>query len=408
MDANRTESGLPQSGRTDDERRTIAERQMWQTLGTLWNRRGLIIGVTGAIAVLSVVLSLMLPNYYRATSRLLMPESGSSGLAGALLGNLGSAAQSLLGSSGGDYVRYLAILESRRVLEQVVREFDLVTVYEYTDSDTPMEDALKDLADNIELYVDNEYDFLSIEVIDKDPVRAAAMANFMLEELNKVNNELSSATAGNFRRYVELRYEESESSRAALLDSLKSFQIRYGIYDLQAQTEAFFDQLAQLRVAAIQAEVQFEALRSQLGENNTTVRGLEEVVKASNRKYQAALAGREMIMPVPQSQVPEAVRLFLDIEMEKTIQEKILEFVAPMLEQARFEEQQQMEALQIVDAAVPPVEKDSPKRSIIVIAATLSAFILVVLYVLLSTWWRSNSADLAAKLRQASERAARA
>ena len=394
--------------KTDKERATQAEQQVWKTLGILWNRRVLIVAVTGLMAVASVVISLMLPNYYRATSRLLMPESGGSGLAGAILGNLGSAAQSLLGTSGGDYVRYLAILDSRRVLSSVVEEFDLVTVYEHQESDTPVEDAIEDLADNVDLYVDNEFDFLSIEVVDKDPERAAAIANSMLQELNRVNNELSSRTAGNFRQYVELRYEESQTNRAALLDSLKSFQQRFGVYDLQAQTEAFFDQLAELRVLTLQAEVEYEVLRSQLGDNNSAVQALEEAVAASNRKYQAALAGREQILPVPQARVPDAVRVFLDIEMERTIQEKILEFVAPMLEQARFEEQQQMEALQIVDEAVPPVEKDSPKRSIIVIAATMSAFILVVLYVLLSAWWRANSAEYARRLREASEKAARA
>lgn len=388
--------------RTDAERRSQAQQHVWRTLGILWNRRVLIMGLTGAMAVLSVVISLMLPNYYRATSRLLMPESGGGGFASAILGNLGSAAQSLLGTSGGDYVRYLAILESRSVLTSVVGEFNLVEVYEYTDSDTPVEDALEDLQDHIELYVDNEYDYLSIEVIDKDPERAAAMANFMLEELNRVNNQLSTRTAGNFRQYVEMRYQESEANRAALLDSLRAFQERYGVYDLQAQTEAFFDQIAQLRVSALEAEVEYEALRSQLGDNNTTVQGLEQVVRSMNNKYANALAGREDVLPVPQSRVPEAVRIYLDIEMQRTIEEKILEFVAPMLEQARFEEQQQMEALQIVDAAVPPVVKDSPKRSIIVIAATASAFILVVLYVLLSAWWRANSADYARRLREAS------
>jgi capsule polysaccharide export protein KpsE/RkpR len=264
---------------------------------------------------------------------------------------------------------------------------------------------LEDLSDSIELYVDNEYDFLSIQVIDKDPVRAAAMANFMVDVLDLVNNELSAKTAGNFRKYVETRYEASEDSRAAMLDSLQAFQVRFGVYDLQAQTEAFFSQLAEMRVAAIQAEVQYEALRSQLGENNTTVQGLKEVVAASDRKYQAALAGRERVLPVPQDEVPNAVRAFLDIEMERTIQEKILEFVAPMLEQARFEEEQQKQAVQVVDAAVPPVKKDSPKRSVIVIAATMSAFILVVLYALVTAWWRANSTTFASRLREASEQA---
>ncbi|MBO6576967.1 MAG: hypothetical protein JJ896_15635 [Rhodothermales bacterium] len=393
---------------TDQERRERAEAQIWKTLGILWNRRVLIITITGLMAVASVVISLMLPNYYRAMSRLLLPESGGGGLASAVLGNLGSAARSFLGASGGDYVRYLAILQSRNVLSAVVEEFDLVTVYELQDSDTPLDDAIEELADRVDFYVDNEYDFLSIEVVDRDPQRAADMANFMLQELDRVNNELASRTAGNFRQYVEMRFAESERSRGAMLDSLKAFQQRYGVFDLQAQTEAFFDQLAEMRVAAIEAEVQYEALRSQLGDNNTAVQNMKEVVDASNRKYYAALAGREEILPVPQSDVPIAVREFADLEMRRVIEEKILEFVAPVLEQARFEEQQQKEALQIVDPAVPPVRKDSPKRSIIVIAATASAFILVVLYALLSAWWNANAEDYARKLSEASEKVRRA
>jgi uncharacterized protein involved in exopolysaccharide biosynthesis len=392
--------------KTDQERSSEAETQVWQILGTLWHRRWLVVGVTTAMAVLSVVISLMLPNYYRAGSRLLLPESGGGGIASAILGNLGSAAQSLLGTSGGDYVRYLAILQSRNVLEAVVREFDLVTVYEYQDSETPLDDAIEDLGDFIELYVDNEYDFLSIEVVDRDPQRAAEMANFMVGELDRVNNVLTRQTAGNFRQYVESRYNESQRTRGVLLDSLQSLQRRYGVFDLQAQTEAFFDQIAALRVMVLESEIQYEAMRSQLGETNTQVAALGAVVKAGNEKYQRALDGREQVLPVATGDVPDVVRAFLDFEMERTIQEKILEFVAPMLEQARFEEQRTQESVQVVDPATPPVKKDSPKRSIIVIAATLSAFILVVIYVLVMAWWQRNAAYFARRLREASETAA--
>ncbi len=392
--------------KTDEERRSEAETQIWQILGTMWHRRWLITLVTGGMAVLSVVISLTLPNYYRAGSRLLLPESGGGGLASAILGNLGSAAQSLLGSSGGDYVRYLAILQSRNVLESVVNEFDLIAVYEYQDSDTPMDDAIKDLGDLVELYVDNEYDFLSIEVVDKDPQRAADIANFMVGELDRVNNILATQTAGTFRQYVQTRYDESRRERGVLLDSLRAFQQRYGVFDMKAQTEAFFDQIANLRVTVLEAEIQYEAMRSQLGDTNTNVVALAAVVEAGNRKYLAALDGREQVLPVATRDVPDVVRAYLDFEMERAIQEKILEFVAPMLEQARFEEQRTKESVQIVDPAIAPVKKDSPKRSIIVVSATLSAFILVVLYVLVMAWWQRNSTYFARQLREASETAA--
>lgn len=391
--------------RDDAERAARADENAWRTIGTLVRNHRLIVWTTFAAAVLSVVVSLLLPNWYRASSRLLLPDSSGAGLAGALLGDLGSAAESLLGAGGGDYVRYLAILSSRSVFERVVERFDLVEVYGVEDSDTPTDDAIDELMDHVELVVDDEFDFLSIEVLDRDPQRAADMANYFVEALDEISNQLSSQTAGNFRRYVEERYTESQQTRAALLDSLRAFQQRYGVFNLEIQTTAFFDQLAQMRGEALQAEIRYEALRNQLGDANSQVLSLREVVEVTDRKFQEALQGRERVLPVAQSEVPSLVRTFLDLEMERTIQERILELVAPMLEQARFEEQRKVQSVQVVDAATPPARKDQPKRSIIVMASTLSAFILIILYVLLSSWWNRRSAWFASRIREAAARA---
>ncbi len=386
---------------SDQQRSARADEAWWQTLGTLYRRKGLIIGITGSMAVLSVVISLLLPNWYKAASRLLLPDSGSGGLSAALLGDLSSAAKSLLGSSGGDYVRYLAILNSRSVFTSVVDTFDLVTVYETEESDTPTEDALEDLADNVDFVIDDEYDFLSVEVLDRDPIRAAEMSNFFVRALDRINNDLSSRSAGYFRSYVEDRYLESESEIAGILDSLESFQAKYGVFDLEAQTQAYFDQLAELRVSALQAQIQYETLRSQFGSGNVQVKAYGEIVDAANRLYENALAGKEQVLPVAREEAPAMVRTYLDLTLEQTIQQRILELVAPMLEQARFEEQRQIEALQVVDAAVPPVKKYKPKRSVIVIASTLSAFILVVVYVLVAAWWKRNYRYFARRLGEA-------
>ena len=387
-------------GVSDQERRDRAEATLWDMAGTLLRWRRFIIGITGVAAVLAVVISLLLPNWYRASTRLLLPEDSSGGIASVLAGDLSSAARSLLGG-GGDYIRYLAILSSRTTLESVINRFDLIQVYEVADNKTPLNDAMDLLGENIDFVVDNEYEFLSVEVYDRDPQRAADMANFFVHELNRINGELSALTAGTLRGYVEQRYAEAQSMRAALLDSLKTFQQRYGVFDLQAQTEAYFSQLADLRVNAIQLEIQYEALRERLGPNNAQVQGLRGAVEAAERKYRAALAGREEVLPIPQNEVPTAVRQYADFTMERTIQERILELVAPMLEQARFEEQREKEAVQVLDVAVPPVEKARPHRAIICIMATLSAFILSILFVLANEWWRQNHGRIAHRLQEA-------
>ncbi len=374
----------------------------WNLLGVLYRWRRFITIVTSIVAVASVVISLLLPNWFKASSRLLLPTSSSGGIAGALLGDISSAAQSLLGGGGGDYVRYMAILNSRSVLDDVIDRFDLITVYEQEDEEFPREETRESLSDNVDFVVDQEFDFMSVEVLDKDPQRAADMSNFFLEKLDEVNNRLSRQTAGNFRIYVESRYDLAALEREAMLDSLAEFQRRYGVIDLEAQTEAYFTQLAELRADAMQVEIQMAALKAQFGEDNRQAQSLQAVVDAAQKTYEDALAGSEAVLPVSQEQAPEMVQQYLDLMLERTIQERILELVAPMLEQARFEEERTAEALQIVDAAVAPGKKFKPKRSIICIAATLSGFILALLFSLVMDWWKRKNAYFAERLREAS------
>ena len=378
-----------------------SDQAWWDMLGVLYRWRRFITIVTVVMAIAAVVISLMLPNWFKASSRLLLPSSGSGGLASVLLGDISSAAQSLLGGAGGDYVRYLAILNSRTVMDDVVETFDLVTVYELEDEDFPLEEARAALKDNVGFVVDQEFDFFSVEVLDKDPQRAADMSNYFVEKLDEINNRLSKQTAGNFREYVQSRYDQAGLDRQAMLDSLAVFQREYGVIDLEAQTQAYFTQLAELRGNAIQVEIQLAALRSQFGEDNRQAQSLEAIVVAADQKYQDALAGQEAVFPVSQDRAPEMVKSYLNLMLERTIQERILELVAPMLEQAKFEEERTGKALQIVDAAIAPVEKFKPKRSVICIAATLSAFILAIFFALVMDWWRRRHEYFATRLRDA-------
>ena len=81
-----------------------------------------------------------------AETRLLIPGQTSSGLlSGVISGRLGSSASSLLGGLVSDYQHQLAILDSRTVKENVVEEFNLIEVYDLTDSDAPMKYAIDEL-----------------------------------------------------------------------------------------------------------------------------------------------------------------------------------------------------------------------------------------------------------------------
>ena len=397
---------MEQSGHSEAQRRENADEAWWHLLGVLWRRRVFIVAVTLLVAIASVVLSLMMTNWYRSSSRLLLPTRGSGGLASAVMGDL-SSALSFIGGGGGDYVRYLAILNSRTVMEATVDTFNLVEVYALEEEAFPIESAISMLGDNVDFAIDDEYEFLSVSASDTDPRRAAEMSNYLVRQLNRLDNQLASRTAGQFRRYVEERFDLSRRSRTALLDSLQTFQQRYGVIDLESQLLAYFNQLAEIRIAVLEAEIRYQALRSQFGDDNPEVQAVHGVVLAADDLFQKALEGGEQVLPVARDEAPVMIHRYAELTMERTIQEKILEVIAPMLEQARFEEQRDVEAVQVVDRAVPPTKKFKPRRSFIVIAATLSAFILSVLYALASNWWRTNSSYFFGRLDEAVKQSAR-
>ncbi len=387
-------AAAPTSARSDDG--------LWVALAALVRWRWFIVAFTLLVGAASVAITLSMPNWYAASARVLPPEaSGANPITAALMRNAGSAASALLGGVSSDYARYLTILSSRRVLEGVVEEFDLVRAYELQDNEHPEDAALRQLQSNVSFPVDEDYEFLSVVVFDTNPERAARMANYMVAQLNAINTELSSRTASNYRRFVEQRYQEAQVALDSLMDEGQAFQQRYGILDLDVQTQAYFGQLAELRASATLAEIQYEALRTQLGDENDEVRALGAVASAAQNKVDAMMAGGEAVLPVAQSEMSDVARGFLDLRREAEVQRQILEVVQPLVEQARFEEEKQVEAVQVVDAAEPPVRKAKPRRSVLVIVATVSGFLLATLFVLLYTAWQRTSAYVAYRLRTA-------
>ncbi|GAB5520441.1 MAG: Wzz/FepE/Etk N-terminal domain-containing protein [Rhodothermales bacterium] len=390
------------AGYSDAKRQQRQETGLWHAAGVLFRRRWLIVGITTVAAIAAVVITLLMPNWYVASARLMLPSGGGgNALAAAFLNNLPAAAQSLLGGGGGDYLRFMALIESRTVMEDMVETFDLVTVYGLEESQTPSEDALKLLYENLDLTIDDKYEYLGLHVADEDPVRAAELANAFVEKMEARNEELSLETASSLRRFMQQRFDESMTKLDSVLDASQAFQEQYGVFDLPTQTEAFFSSMGNLRIKVIEAEIVYETLLGQLGQSNPRVAQARDAMESAQSKYNQALQGREQMLPVPQQQLPAVTRQYINLERERVIQTETLRILAPILEQVRADEERETLALQVIDPAIPPVKKAGPRRSIICIAAVLSVFILSVTFVLLWDWWQRTGPVLAERLRTA-------
>jgi len=193
----------------------------------IFKYRRMILLICGVAVVMTAIISLLMPKIYSATASIIPPidiAQRESELAGALGGGSSLLSKAIGVTSIVDM--YAGILESRVVVDVIIDRFDLMKAYEEKKYKS---NVRRKLRNNTVIKVSGE-GIVKIMVEDKDPNRAAAMANAYAEELDRQNKRLSSGQATNKRIFIENRLTEIDKEfsnipniptrRAKVLDTL--------------------------------------------------------------------------------------------------------------------------------------------------------------------------------------------
>lgn len=368
----------------------------WQFLEICFSWKRFIAIVMGIFLVLGVALAFLLPKEYEGIATVL--PSQKSGLLGLLgVGGGGSAVSNLAkqfaplvggGTQIGTGFNYLAILNSRDAMEMVVNKFDLMKVYSISDSS--LEKTIKELRSNVNFDID-EYGEVVVEVFDRSPDRAAAMANYFVHILNKINGSLSSEDAKNIRIFLEKRYEKNVNDLEAAEDSLKTFQQEYGVFSLPDQAKASVVAGADLESQIIGNQVRLSVLEKQMSGASPEIQLINDQIQALRKKLnemntgKGLSPGKSFSVLVPFKNVPKQTMRYMDLYRDVELQAKLLEYIYPMYEQARLEEAKETPTVLILDHAVPPEKKARPLRALIVLSSVILGFVLSVLFVVFVT-----------------------
>jgi tyrosine-protein kinase Etk/Wzc len=220
------------------------EINLLDLLIVLAKHKKMIMLVTFAAALVAIGISLLMPNIYTGTSKILPPQSSQSSSVNAImlaqLGGLSGSAGAALGLKDPNAL-YVAMLKSRNIMEKIARRFDLQTVYE----EKTMTDALKALEKESTISSGKD-GVIVVEVEDKDPQRAAALANTYIDELNKLMQTFALTEASQRRLFFEtqMKPEKDKLTDAMILldktpntslqymDALRNFKYHESIYDV--------------------------------------------------------------------------------------------------------------------------------------------------------------------------------
>lgn len=343
------------------------------------------------VTIAAVIVSLLLPNKYTAQASFISPKK-KGGLFGDIAGfsstisNISKVLGGRLGTVTEDAYNYLVILQSRTAALKVIDKFNLREVYEI-DSDKPIEDVLDELDNNVKFNVEDEGNIV-ISVTDRSPKRASEMANYYVEILNEMSINLAIKEAKNNREFIEKRFFEIQDTIRFLEDSLKKFSRNYNVLELQEQVKGAITLAAQLKAEVELAKIERDLLKNNLGESHPLVIQSELKLKELNKRLSSMKFGEESNLKssinffIPFEKIPETGILYLRLMRDYEIQNKLLEFIYPIYEQAKIEEQKNIPVVLVVDQAIPPEKKSSPKRTLIVVASFLLSFFFSVAYIL--------------------------
>ena len=339
------------------------------------------------VALLSVLISLFLPKWYLAETVLTPPKQDVGFLSGFSQIFANMPVSRALGISGisEEASLCMTILNSRTLMECIVNRFDLMHIYKKRN----LEESVKYFRKNIDFLVDDE-GAIKIKVLDKNPERAANIANQAVFFLDSIYNYLSVHKAKNSRLFFEERLRENKKDLNEAENNLNQFQKKFGIISLEEQTRATVEIIGTLQAKLLANQYEMKLKESILGPNHQEVYRLHQEINAIQDELQKMRIGSNSVQKeewiqnkksynllVPLDEMPVLAKNYLNLYKEVQIQNKLSLILIQEYEQAKIQEMKDTPVLQVIDKAIPPYKKFKPKRAVFVMSSIFCSVMLL-------------------------------
>ena len=371
-------------------------------LRVLWENRAFLFRMFAGSTVLTLLVVLLIPNSYQAVERLMPPDS-QSGMGTAMLsalaghgggGGLGAIAGDLLGVKNSGAL-FVGILQSRTVQDRLIEDFDLRKVY----GQSRMEDLRQELGKHSWVSEDRKSGIISISVTDRDPHRAAAMAQAYVMELDRLVAEVSTSSARRERVFLEERLKSVKQELDSAARNFSEFASKNTAIDIPAQGKAMVEAAATLQGQLIAAESELSGLQAIYTDQNVRVRSLR--ARVAELRAQLGKMGGDANTALPATgrsdpaayptirQLPLLGVSYANLYRQTKIEETVYELLTQQYELAKVEEAKEIPSVKVLDAAVVPTKKASPPRGLFTLLGAFVGLAVGVVWLFAKRQWTS-------------------
>lgn len=374
-------------------------------LRVLWEGRRFLVRVSLGGCLGFTLLAFLIPQRFQSSAQLMPPDDQSlSGMAMAaslsskMNNALGGLAGGMLGlKSSGDL--FVGILNSRTVQDALIAKFDLRRVYRQR----LWEGARRILASNTSVSEDRKSGIITIAVTDRDPGRAAAMAQAYVAELNSVVSHLTTSSARRERIFLEERLAQVRQELEDAEKDFSQFSSQNATVDIKEQGRAMVGAAATLEGQLIAAQSELQGLRQIYSDNNVHVRALTaRIAELRNRLEQMGGKAGMGDRAAPQDdgdlypslrQLPLLGVAYADLYRRSRVQEAVFETLTQEYEMAKVAEAKEIPSVRLLDAPNIPERKSFPPRALVILLGTCGTFFFSALALWMRASWREVEAE---------------
>ena len=342
-------------------------------LGTLYPWRRRIVYVTGAAFVLSILFSLFMKNYYQgktvfyaASQDLFKPEKVFGG----------STQDMYYYGSGEDIDRILTVGNSHEVMDFLIDSFDLWSVYKIKSGSPKARFKMrKAFRENYNILLTKQ-DALELTIEDKDPARAAAMANAATGKIDHLVKWIIKSSQAALSTSFQKAIMGKEKLMQGTLDSLMHFREKSGIYDADEQTKFLANRLTSITNSIEKDKAALESLKKMsLSQKLTDTLNIMQSRITGLERELALLTSTDSnaMFSLPMFNVNKGKVELLESRYLRSYEQIGYDLEKVKLYNAAVE--MDVPAIHLIEAAEVPLYKHRPKRMVIVLGVTIAAFL---------------------------------
>ena len=375
----------------------------------LWQHRKTLLRIVIAVTALMLIYVLIMPQTYTSTVTLLPPKQESKGLGlGSLLEGAGALPMLDLGNSLGlgnsPSEIFSEILKSQSVAESlIVREhlddfFGIPEDQSYRFAIEPLAEATeievkKNGVLRLSLTLGTGF-FAGSDEVDSVKAFTAHVANEYVYWLDRINQEKLISSARNSRMFIESEIGRTQDDLDSAYTRLVRFQKEHKSVFLEKQMEAALTGAADIKEKLMQAQAEMSVKKKDFSESSRLIKQLEAEIDGFQRQYAAMSTGKDggdADFYVPFQQLPEVAREMAGHLRKVKVLEQVILFLSQQYYQDRVQEARDTPTVQVLDEAVPAIQRTSPRRALYMIMTVFFSLVFASLFVMLRAFFDQRS-----------------